>query len=211
MLTTLLAVTKSAVLVSATIHGGSYTVAPHDTLSTIAVSHGDNLAAVEAANPQITDPNVIYVGETVALPATGTAGPSDLPATATGSVPVTVAGDHDGDLDGSAPPAAQSASQPPSQPASAPTGTGSSSALPTSSGGGGYSIPGMPSSLANCIAFRESTNGTNPAANGNVFGIIPASGYNVAGDSVAQQEQIAGQIYATAGGAAWAADSCPGT
>lgn len=75
----------------------------------------------------------------------------------------------------------------------------------------GVSIPGMPQSLANCIWQRESTSGTNPAAGGNQFGIIPASGYNVAGDSVQQQEQVAGQIYAQSGGAAWAADGCPGT
>jgi hypothetical protein len=69
----------------------------------------------------------------------------------------------------------------------------------------------MPRSLANCIWFRESTNGTNPAAHGNQFGTIPASGCNVAGDSVAPQEAVAGQIYASAGGAAWSADHCPGT
>ena len=75
----------------------------------------------------------------------------------------------------------------------------------------GVSIPGMPQSLANCIWQRESTSGTNPAAGGNQFGIIPASGYNVSGDSVQQQEQVAGQIYSQSGGAAWAADGCPGT
>jgi LysM repeat protein len=75
----------------------------------------------------------------------------------------------------------------------------------------GVSIPGMPQGLANCIWQRESTSGTNPAADGNQFGIIPASGYDVAGDSVAQQEQVAGQIYAQSGGAAWAADGCAGT
>ena len=76
---------------------------------------------------------------------------------------------------------------------------------------GGVSIPGMPQGLANCIWRSESSSGTNPAANGNQFGIIPASGYNVAGESVSQQEATAGAIYATTGGAAWASDGCPGT
>jgi hypothetical protein len=34
----------------------------------------------------------------------------------------------------------------------------------------------------------------------NYFGIIPASGHVVAGLSLAQQERVAGQIYASAGG-----------
>ena len=104
-----------------------------------------------------------------------------------------------------APAPAQSAPQQPQQPSYQP-----SNPQPVSSAGG-VSIPGMPQGLANCIWQRESTSGTNPAANGNQFGIIPASGYNVAGDSVAQQEQTAGQIYAQSGGQAWAADGCPGT
>lgn len=74
------------------------------------------------------------------------------------------------------------------------------------SGGGQFSVPGMPQGLANCIAFRESTDGQ---LSSNVFGIIPASGYNVAGDSVAQQEQVAGQLYAADGTAPWApSDGC---
>ncbi len=37
----------------------------------------------------------------------------------------------------------------------------------------------MPSSFAACVAYRESTDLQNPAANSNAYGIIPASGYNV--------------------------------
>ena len=100
---------------------------------------------------------------------------------------------------------------PPPAPVPSPT-PGPAPVQPSSTNtASGISIPGMPQSLANCIWFRESTNGTNPAAGGNQFGIIPASGFSVAGDSVQQQEQVAGQIYAQSGGAAWAADGCPGT
>jgi hypothetical protein len=101
----------------------------------------------------------------------------------------------------------------------APTHQSSPSYVPPAPSGGssegtqtsGFHIPGMSDSMASCIAYRESTNDTNPAADGNAFGIIPASGYNVAGDSLSQQEQVAGQIYAQSGGGAWAADGCPGT
>ena len=69
-------------------------------------------------------------------------------------------------------------------------------------------IPGVPQSFAACVAYRESTNDTNPAANGNAYGIIPASGYSVSGDSIAQQKQVFKQIYDTSGPRAWAADGC---
>ena len=75
----------------------------------------------------------------------------------------------------------------------------------------GYYVIG----LAANFCFKEG--GTDAAhrlayfIGGNAFGIISASGYNVAGDSLAQQEQVAGQIYAQSGGQAWAADGCPGT
>ena len=50
--------------------GGShtYTVQTGDTLSAIAQRHGVSLAALEAANPQIGNPNYIYPGETIHLP-----------------------------------------------------------------------------------------------------------------------------------------------
>jgi len=72
-------------------------------------------------------------------------------------------------------------------------------------------IPGVPHSFATCVAFRESTDDTNPAAHGNAYGIIPASGYNVSGDSIAQQKMVFKQIYDTTGPSAWAADGCPST
>lgn len=162
----------------------AYTVQPGDTLSGIAASNGISLSAIEADNPQISDPNLIIAGETVNLGGSGASAPAPS----------------------SPSPSSISSVQPQSP---APSDSGSSSG--GSSGGGGFHIPGMPDSLANCIAYRESTSGTNPAAGGNVFGIIPASGYSVAGMSVAQQEQVAGQIYATTGGSAWSADGCPGT
>ena len=87
----------------------------------------------------------------------------------------------------------------------------------SSTGSSGYSsgslsdIPGVPSSLASCVAYRESTDLQNPAADGNAYGIIPASGYNVSGTSIAHQKQVFAQLYAQDGATPWAADGCPGT
>lgn len=55
--------------------GGSsndhYTVQRGDTLSSIAASHGVSLAALEAANPQIANPNLIFAGQRVTIPGGG--------------------------------------------------------------------------------------------------------------------------------------------
>ncbi len=45
----------------------TYTVAAGDTLSAIAARNGLTLAQIIALNPQITNPNLIYVGQTVYL------------------------------------------------------------------------------------------------------------------------------------------------
>jgi murein DD-endopeptidase MepM/ murein hydrolase activator NlpD len=164
------------------------TVVAGDTLSGIAAQYGTSYQTLAADN-DIANPNLIYVGQHINIPSGGQSAPQ------------------------SAPEAQTPAYTPPSPsyvpPAPAPVQHEASS---DSSGSGGLGdIPGMPSSLAHCIAYRESTNDTNPAADGNAYGIIPASGYNVAGDSLAQQNKVAGEIYAQSGGQAWAADGCPGT
>jgi LysM repeat protein len=41
----------------------TYVVQPGDTVSSIAAAHNMSLAALEAANPQVTDPNAIQAGE----------------------------------------------------------------------------------------------------------------------------------------------------
>jgi len=46
----------------------AYLVQPGDTLSGIAASHGTSLAAVQAANTKIANPDMIYAGQTVSLP-----------------------------------------------------------------------------------------------------------------------------------------------
>lgn len=182
MIATVLTVAKTVLVATAAVHGATYTVASGDTLSGIASAHGTTWQQLYD-NPA----NHEVIG---------------------GNPNVIRAGEVLQLTDSASPsslPVAATGSVPVTVPAVPPT------APAQTSSGGAYVIPGMPSSLAQCIAFRESTDGTNPAANGNVFGIIPASGYNVAGDSLAQQEQVAGQIYAQSGSGAWAADSCPGT
>ncbi len=52
--------------------GGSYTVRSGDTLSGIAQRHDVSLNALIAANPQISNPNLIYPGQRVNIPGGGT-------------------------------------------------------------------------------------------------------------------------------------------
>ncbi len=51
--------------------GGGYIVRHGDTLSSIAAQKGVSLAALRAANPQIRNPNLIFPGQTIALPQSG--------------------------------------------------------------------------------------------------------------------------------------------
>ena len=181
-----------------------HVVVTGDTLSGIAAAAGASLGAVEAANPQIANPDLIFTGQTVNLPGHGGGSAPVSGGAAPGS-----SGQSDHEPDGDADDAGQVAqSQAPVRhhhQAPVTSSAGSSGSSPSS-----IHIPGMPQSFANCIWFRESTNGTNPAAHGNQFGIIPAIGHNVAGMSVAQQEQVAGQIFAQVGAAAWSPfDGCP--
>ena len=62
---------------------GSYTVVRGDTLSGISHRHHVSLRAVIAANPQIRDPDRIFPGQRVTLPA-GSAAPASRPGPGTG-------------------------------------------------------------------------------------------------------------------------------
>lgn len=173
-----------------------YTVKPGDTLSGIAQHYNTTWEAIYDGNHAvIQNPNVVYAGQQLRVHE------GDL---ATGLVPVQAAAPSQNGAQGASvksyavTPAAAA-------PATAPSASGSAS----SGGSGALSdIPGVPQSFAACVAYRESTNNTNPAAHGNAYGIIPASGHNVSGDSIAQQKQVFKQIYDTTGPSAWAADGC---
>ncbi|MDY0113713.1 MAG: DUF1906 domain-containing protein [Corynebacterium sp.] len=52
----------------APVPGTTYTVIAGDTLGAIAARFGVTLGAIEHANPQITDPNLIDVGQTINIP-----------------------------------------------------------------------------------------------------------------------------------------------
>jgi LysM repeat protein len=184
----------------------AYLVQPGDTLSGSAASHSVSLAAVEAANPHISNFNMIFAGQTIELPAGSSAtavitGSQAVPAQQSATVKQSV-------------PVQQSA---PSYTSPSSTASATATVQSSSTGSSGYSsgslsdIPGVPSSLASCVAYRESTDLQNPAADGNAYGIIPASGYNVDGTSLAHQKQVFAELYAQDGATPWAADGCPGT
>ncbi len=199
-------VVKAAIVLAVSAHpAGHTTVQPGDTLSGL---YGSQWPAACQVN-HLANCDLITAGQVLVNPGSHvTHGDGDgaAPGTAYG-VAGHFWGDGDGDgfdLTHSPFPAAPVQSAPvQSSGVSVPSAPVQAAPVQTSGGSGQFHVPGMPQSFTNCIAFRESTNGTNPAANGNVFGIIPASGHNVSGMSVAQQEQVAGQIYATSGAAAW--------
>lgn len=64
-------------------------------------------------------------------------------------------------------------------------------------------IPGVPRSFVMCVAGKESTWGTNPAADGNVYGITPGSGYDVEGASLAVQKHAFAALFRSSGPGAW--------
>jgi LysM repeat protein len=192
-----------------------YTVKPGDTLSGVAQQYNTTWEAIYHDNQStIRNPNLIYAGERLRVPEgdrTTAAVPVQAPAAQSFS------SSNSGQSAPVQSTPVQSYSVTPTQAASAPaqstsnTASSTSSTASTSSGTSASSladIPGVPSSFAACVAYRESTDDTNPAADGNAYGIIPASGYNVAGDSIAQQKQVFVEIYDTTGPSAWAADGC---
>jgi murein DD-endopeptidase MepM/ murein hydrolase activator NlpD len=190
----------------------AYLVQPGDTLSGIAASHGVSLAAVESANPQIANPNLIFVGQSVKIPE-GSAAPGSYSA--------------DRSYQSTAQTSEDTTAQPAASTYRSPSGistatshtsgyaSGYSSGSSTAASSSGYStsslsdIPGVPQSFAACVALRESTNLQNPAANGNAYGILPSSGYNVNGASLANQKQAFAKLYAQYGTSPWApSDGC---
>jgi len=73
------------------------------------------------------------------------------------------------------------------------------SSAPVVSSSSSYAdVPGVPSSFAACVAYRESTNGT---ASSNVYGIIADPRGN---GSLAEQKQAFAELYATRGTQPWA-------
>src|SRR4051812_12954681 len=46
----------------------SYRIQPGDTMSKIAARYGVSLSALEHANPQVKNPNLIYAGENLNIP-----------------------------------------------------------------------------------------------------------------------------------------------
>ena len=58
-----------------------YTVRAGDTLAKIAARFGVSVAAIMAANPQITNPDRIYIGQRITIPGPGGSQPTPAPAT----------------------------------------------------------------------------------------------------------------------------------
>lgn len=197
-------------MIPVTVHAG-------DTLSQIASEHGVSLSALEAANSQFPDPNVIFAGQSVVIPSGGGFAQWSPSSSSHASVPSHSASGHTSSSPRSSRWTPSSTHSPgsSSRSVSSPSvrhSSGSASSSTSSSGGSDITnIPGVPQSFVKCVAFRESTNGTNAALNGGTYGIINASGEHVNGQSLSAQKQAFQRIYQTTGPRAWAADGCPGT
>jgi LysM repeat protein len=161
----------------------THTVRAGDTLSGIAASAGVSLSRVEAANPQIVDPNLITVGELIQVPdgrsGTSAAAPAEAPAAATAPA------------------------------ATAPAATAPAATAPASSG----TATGATSSFQQCVAWRESSDtATDPDGLYGILPSTWASlGYSgTAGEaSVAQQNVAFQRLYAEDGTQPWApSDGC---
>jgi LysM repeat protein len=195
-----------------------YSVKPGDTLSGIAQHYNTTWEAIYNDNhAAIKNPNMVYAGQQLRVPEgdkTATLVPAQTSAAtavrqpAASSTAAKAAPVQSYKVSTAPAAATVKSTQASSAGTASSTGSSGSTASAGSSYGGLSDIPGVPSSFAACVAYRESTNDTNPAANGNAYGIIDASGYHVAGDSLAQQKQVFKEIYDTTGPSAWAADGC---
>jgi LysM domain len=196
-----------------------YTVKPGDTLSGVAQQYNTTWEAVYDANQSsIRNPNFLYVGEQLLVPE-GEQTTGSVPVqgatpqqSASGSNTVQSAPVQSAPVPGtsgqsySVTPAAASI---PAQGTPAQTTPGAASSGASGADSSALDdVPGVPQSFAACVASRESTDDTDPAADGNAYGIVPGSGYSVSGDSLAQQKQVFEEIYATSGPSAWAGDGC---
>jgi hypothetical protein len=188
--------TAITVLAAGPAMASTHTVQAGETLSGIAAQSGQSLARVEADNPQITNPNVITVGELVHVWG-GNASLAPLRAQSGGSTKSsTTQGSTTQGSTAQASDSQASGSQSSSTPASTSSGTGSA-----------------PSSFQQCVAWRESSN--TPTDPDGLYGILPSTwqslGYSgTAGQaSVAQQDQAFQRLYAQDGTSPWAQyDGC---
>jgi len=66
----------------------TYVVQPGDTMTSIATAHNMTLAALEAANPQVTNPNKIQAGQVLNLVSSSATSPTTTPSKSSGAIPI---------------------------------------------------------------------------------------------------------------------------
>jgi LysM repeat protein len=169
----------------------SHPVQAGDTMSGIAAQSGVPLSQVEAANPQIANPDAISVGDVVNVPG-GQSGAAPAPTPSSTAAP---AGGT-------------------SSTGTSSTGTSSTGASSTgTSSSSGTASTGATGSFQSCVAFRESSN--VPTRPDGLYGILPGTwaslGYSgTAGQSsVATQNAAFQKLYARDGTSPWSPyDGC---
>lgn len=198
-------------------------VQPGNTLSGIAASRGVSLSAVEQANPQISNPDLIVPGEVVHLSANASDGTVSHASSGSGSYghPYRCG---DGDGDGYDLPCSELHH---SSPASSSSGSGSYSApVHHSYSSSSYSSPSSTSSaysggssFQRCVVSRESggnAHAVNPSSGaGGLYQFLPSTWHALGHSglpqnaSVSEQNQAFQQEYAQGGTSAWSpSDHC---
>lgn len=164
---------------SADSSGGTYTVQPGDTLSSIAAQYGTSWQQLYQANSStVSDPNQIIAGQQLSVPgSSGTSDPAPAPSDQTQAAPT----------DQSAPAASSSGSASP--------GSFQSCVLNAESGGN-YSAVNSSSGAGGAYQFLPST-----------WASLGYSG-SPQDASPAQQDQAFQTLYAQQGSAPWASDGC---
>lgn len=186
-----------------------YVIRPGDTLSGIAhklCGAAGDWAEVWHANPQITDPDLIYAGYRLTVACSG--GPGDVRTAA--AAPSGSSGDGaSGADDGSSSSLASARSSPPPSP-------GSSASSP---GGGSYVNPASYSGFQACVISRESGGNSQVMNSTGHYGLyqFSAATWAAAGGNpndfghapVAEQNQVFARAYAAFGTSPWAPyDGC---
>jgi LysM repeat protein len=184
----------------------TYTVQAGDTLSGIAARFGISWKSLYAKNKKVigSNPNRIFVGQVLKLPAGAAAVPAQL-------MPVSSTPQQSQPVTGSSSQSASSSSGSQSA-SSSSSGQQASSQQSASSGGGQVSTAGQ-SSFQQCVSWRESGNtATDPDG---LYGFLPSTwhqlGYSgTAGQaSVATQNEAFAKAYSMWGTSPWAPyDGC---
>jgi LysM repeat protein len=179
-------------------------VQPGQTLSGIAANAGESLASIEAANPQISNPNLIYPGQVIQVAGAatdGAAAPAPIPS-------------QGGASNGTSAAVAAPAPAPASQ-GGASNGTSAAVAAPAPAPASQAANPG---SFQGCVIQQESGGSAQVMNSSGHYGLYQfdystwvangGSPGDFGNASAAEQTSVFDQAFSASGSAPWAGDGC---